>query len=256
LPPLPFEISSVGLVVEHGPVLPPLRRFGVPVGQAMDRTTARLLRVPEPDAAVQEVFGQAKLRADRPLWVVKSELPGLVEVLALREEETVAISPKDKRAAYFVVTRTEIRPVRFRFDLESGPIRVVPLEPADPPRDMWHSRFAISPKGSRQGIRLTETVRPRAEFRRSLPTTPGTIQVTPSGEVIVIGPDGPTIGGYGIAGIIADADLDRFFMLPPGATVEFAEVSIEQALVLKGAHEHRIEALCEEFGRAIEANLD
>ncbi len=72
----------------------------------------------------------------------------------------------------------------------------------------------------------------------------------------MIGPDGPTIGGYGIAGTIADADLDRFFMLPSGARVDFAEVTLEQALGLKQVSERRIAALCEEFGRVIEADLD
>ncbi len=246
----------MGLVVEHGPVLPPLRRFGVPTGQAMDRATERMLRVAEPSAKVYEVFGHAKLHANRSLWMVKSEHSGVVEVLALREGETTMISPKDKKAALVSLLPTEIRSVRFHFELESGPIRVVPLDPADPPSDMWRRPFTISPRGSRQGVRLTESVRPRAEYPRSRPTTPGVIQITPSGEAIVIGPDGPTIGGYGIAGTIADADLDRFFMLPSGARVDFAEVTLEQALGLKQVSERRIAALCEEFGRVIEADLD
>lgn len=222
----------------------------------MDRGTERLLRVAEPASSVFEVFGQAKLRANCPLWVVKSESNGVVEVLAMQEGETALISPRDKRAALLIVLLAEIRPVKFRFDIDSGPIRVIPLDPADPPSDLWRGPFTISPKGSRQGVRLAETIRPMTEFRRSRPTAPGVIQITPGGEAIIIGPDGPTIGGYGIAGTIADADLDRFFMLPPGARVEFAEVTLDQALELKRAHEHRIAALCEEFGRVVEANLD
>ena len=67
----------------------------------------------------------------------------------------------------------------------------------------------------------------------SRPTVVGTVQLTPSGMPIVLGPDGPTIGGYPQAAIVIDADRDRLGQLPIGAGVEFAWVSLDDARRLR-----------------------
>ncbi len=64
----------------------------------------------------------------------------------------------------------------------------------------------------------------------SEPACWGAVQATPNGQRIVIGPDGPTIGGYPkIAAVIA-ADLDRVAQLREGEAVQFALVEREEAV--------------------------
>ena len=50
----------------------------------------------------------------------------------------------------------------------------------------------------------------------SEPAIPGAIQIPPSGGPIVLGPDGPTIGGYPKVAVVIDADLDRLGRAGPG----------------------------------------
>ena len=78
-----------------------------------------------------------------------------------------------------------------------------------------------------EGLRLD----PGAE-RLSEPACPGAIQVTNDGSVIILGPDGPTIGGYRKVGVVCSADLDTLGQLRPGGPVRFEEVSKEAALSL------------------------
>lgn len=86
------------------------------------------------------------------------------------------------------------------------------------------SAFAVDARSDRVGIRL---VGPRlvCEQERgavSAPMVRGAIQVPPSGELIVLGPDHPTTGGYPV---IATVTLDHQGTLaarPIGAPVRFA----------------------------------
>jgi allophanate hydrolase subunit 2 len=63
----------------------------------------------------------------------------------------------------------------------------------------------------------------------SEPSTPGTIQVTPGGDPIILGPDGPTIGGYPKIGFVVQADLGRGGQLRPGDPVRLEEVTLAEA---------------------------
>ncbi|EIM76471.1 allophanate hydrolase subunit 2 [Nitritalea halalkaliphila LW7] len=48
----------------------------------------------------------------------------------------------------------------------------------------------------RMGLRLSEHLQPHAHSLLSSPTQPGTVQWTPSGELILLGPDAQVTGGY------------------------------------------------------------
>lgn len=83
----------------------------------------------------------------------------------------------------------------------------------------------VSPRSDRTGTRLEGA--PIAWSRAAPParTTPmiaGAIQLPPSGEPIVLGPDHPTTGGYPVIAVVAAADLGRFHAIPLGAEVRFA----------------------------------
>ena len=58
---------------------------------------------------------------------------------------------------------------------------------------------------------------------------PGTVQVPPGGQPIILGWDGPVTGGYpAIAAVIA-ADWPRLAQLRPGDAVRFATVAAAAA---------------------------
>lgn len=64
---------------------------------------------------------------------------------------------------------------------------------------------------SRIGIRLTAgqlagAAHPRPDLP-SLGVLPGAVQVLPSGDWMLLGPDAGTMGGYPVAGVVASADL-------------------------------------------------
>ncbi|HSQ62912.1 MAG TPA: biotin-dependent carboxyltransferase family protein [Polyangiaceae bacterium] len=86
--------------------------------------------------------------------------------------------------------------------------------------------WRVGSQSDRTGTRLEGLPIPRAPgFADALSSSPmavGAIQVPASGLPIVLGPDGPTTGGYPLIGVIAAADLDRFHALPLGAEVRFA----------------------------------
>jgi KipI family sensor histidine kinase inhibitor len=59
----------------------------------------------------------------------------------------------------------------------------------------------------------------------------GCVQVPPDGQPIVMGPDGPTTGGYPKIATVITADRERLAQLLPGhARVRFEAVTVEQAL--------------------------
>jgi allophanate hydrolase subunit 2 len=75
----------------------------------------------------------------------------------------------------------------------------------------------------------------------------GAIQIANSGIPMILGPDGPTIGGYPKAAVVVSADLDRVGQMRPGDKVSFRLVTEDQAEALRlsgrAEFESRIAAL-------------
>jgi 5-oxoprolinase (ATP-hydrolysing) subunit C len=63
----------------------------------------------------------------------------------------------------------------------------------------------------------------------SLPVIPGVIQVTPSGEAIILGPDSGVTGGYPVAGVVITADLHLVAHFPAGSTMRLIPVTAATA---------------------------
>lgn len=70
----------------------------------------------------------------------------------------------------------------------------------------------------------------------SLPVLPGAIQITPSGETIILGPDSGVTGGYPIAGVILDTDFSLIAHLKVGDIIRFIDTDIELAKTLDKDH--------------------
>ena len=63
----------------------------------------------------------------------------------------------------------------------------------------------------------------------SEPATFGAIQLTPNGTPILLGPDGPTLGGYPKPAVVIRADRARAGRLMPGDPVRLLLVTWEEA---------------------------
>ena len=95
------------------------------------------------------------------------------------------------------------------------------------------SEFVISPISSRVGIRLTNSrlgAQSVYELDESQPLVLGAIQVTPSGDPIVMLADHPATGGYRVIAVTAQCDIDRVAQLRPGEKLSFELISEEEAL--------------------------
>jgi allophanate hydrolase subunit 2 len=108
-----------------------------------------------------------------------------------------------------------------------APVRVVP----GPDRARFEggidallsTTWRLSARRDRVGARLEGGRIRRIDHgaSESMPMVRGAIQVPPSGEPIVLGPDHPTTGGYPVVAVVLAADVDAFYARPVGATIAF-----------------------------------
>jgi biotin-dependent carboxylase-like uncharacterized protein len=111
---------------------------------------------------------------------------------------------------------------------EPALLRVVPGPRADlvvEPDRLVTGEWRVSAHADRVGTRL-EGGAPllHRDPERQLPSegaVRGALQVPPSGEPVLFGPDHPVTGGYPVVGVVVDADVDRAAQLRPGDPVGF-----------------------------------
>jgi antagonist of KipI len=91
--------------------------------------------------------------------------------------------------------------------------------------------FSVEQDCDRMGVRLRRWEPLPVPDRElvSEPVCPGSVQVTPDGQCIILGVDGQTIGGYPKIGQVIGADLDLLGQLRPGDAVYFQHVTLDQA---------------------------
>lgn len=101
--------------------------------------------------------------------------------------------------------------------------------------------YHVSVHSNRAGIRLEGppiTHRDRADIL-SDGLLPGAVQIPAGGQPIVIGPDGPTTGGYPKIGVLASTDQRLLAQSRPGTAVRFEVTTLEAAIEARRA-EHAI----------------
>lgn len=120
-------------------------------------------------------------------------------------------------------------------ELEQAPAppiadRAVDLRVIAGPRDDWlfdpdalvHTVWTATERSDRVGMRLTGTPLRYREPGRQLPSegaARGAIQIPPGGLPVILGPDHPVTGGYPVAGVLIDADVDKVAQIRPGQSV-------------------------------------
>ena len=113
----------------------------------------------------------------------------------------------------------------------AGDVTEVPFKPGpewellpEEARAFFLSRtFTLSASSNRAGFYFEEQIplqQPLPE-RISSPTAPGCLQWTGGGQLILLMPDGPTVGGYHRAAWLSPENLWKVAQLPPGARLRF-----------------------------------
>jgi antagonist of KipI len=133
-------------------------------------------------------------------------------------------------------------------------VRVVPGEHAEQFDPRWAERvFKVSTQSDRMGVRLIGEALRRSITGDLLSTAvaPGTIQVPPDGQPIVLLADAQTIGGYPQVAHVVAVDLPVMAQLRPGDEVRFIPVTLGDARELMAAQERAIGLLREGLAQKI-----
>jgi KipI family sensor histidine kinase inhibitor len=104
------------------------------------------------------------------------------------------------------------------------------------------AEFQVSPHSDRMGLRLSgpALVRRSGEELASSAVAPGTVQVPPDGQPILLMADAQTIGGYPQAAHVIGPDLPLAAQLRPGDRIRFREIPLEEAHELALAREREL----------------
>lgn len=113
---------------------------------------------------------------------------------------------------------------------EERPMRVIVTQGVPGPDQSWLSAPWTVTVSSRSGTRMNGGPARASGTMPSAPMVIGAIQSTPSGEAIILGPDGGITGGYPVLGVVITADLDRVSTLVAGASVQFTAVTVDEAV--------------------------
>lgn len=116
----------------------------------------------------------------------------------------------------------------------------------DASREQLHgARFRISQASNRTASRLdgpTLALSTPLELI-SEAALPGTVQLPPSGQPIVLMTEAPVTGGYPRIGQLAATDLPRLAQRRPGDTVSFRSVTLDHALARLAERQRALEQL-------------
>jgi antagonist of KipI len=110
---------------------------------------------------------------------------------------------------------------------------------------LYSARFGVTARSNRMGIRLDGPKLERAagEDLVSTAVAPGTIQVPPDGNPIVLMSDAQTLGGYPRLAHVATVDLPLLAQLAPGDGVRFTRTTVAEAHALLQAWERGLALL-------------
>lgn len=121
-------------------------------------------------------------------------------------------------------------------DLDFGdtPALIRILPPGDgssQPPELFNTDWQVAPASNRQGLRLESPALETnpGDLLPSEPVTPGTVQLPPDGQPIVLLADAQTHGGYPRLGHAILADRPRLAQLRPGDRLRFVACTPSQA---------------------------
>lgn len=250
-----------GSVTAQGRPIFGRRKYGVPPGGAFDLSVVALLNQlvgnPADSLCLESAMAAATLDCDSPSVIAWGGAPGDVQAngrsippwtsALVLPETRIEVAPPVAGARIWIAIAGGLL-TKAGSVLGSGDvIRVGPSSASTVGRtvaaptwpggclplmisgpewvDSVKGEFEVLPASDRVGIRLRGSTPPHRLELPSRPAAVGTLQVTPSGDLILLGPDGPSIGGYPQAGTVPSYAVSRLAQLRPGTAVEFEIVT-------------------------------
>jgi len=134
----------------------------------------------------------------------------------------------------------------------NGYIRVIPgpeYHALSKPEFFFNTMWRISEDSDSMGLRLTTAGKPLHSGMKGIisdPVADGTVQLTPSGPVILMR-DRQTMGGYPRIFSVITPDIDVLAQFMPGEFLKFREVAIEEARRVTAARIEIMNTLIERF---------
>ena len=157
-------------------------------------------------------------------------LESINELSSLSKAIFKQLSKEGYSYAKWSIATTDLIPV----DLKT--IRVVPANEfgwfdIDSILSFLSNPYTVGIKSNRMGYQLVGKSLKRKIQKELLSTavTPGTIQVTGSGELVMLMADCQTTGGYPRIARVADVDISLCAQLKPGDVINFTEISADEA---------------------------
>lgn len=162
----------------------------------------------------------------------EDELSNISSISALSGRILLHLHPSNKQINH---TKWYVNPLRFA-NYSSQTIRCVEGHESDWFDSMAHetlftSNYTISNRSNRMGYHLSgKPLGARTDLEMfSTAVMPGTIQVTKSGEMILLMADCQTTGGYPRIAQVIQADLPICAQMKPGEGIRFQKVSLAEA---------------------------
>lgn len=151
---------------------------------------------------------------------------------ALRKDDIIAFTP-DSLVADVERTTPEGLQLHYRDNLVLRVIRGPEAVDAHPRLldDLCLSPYAVGARANRMGLAL-EGPPLNARDTSNMPSAavfPGTIQLPPSGQPYLLGPDAQTTGGYPRIAQVIRADRHLIGQLSSGSRIQFAQTTTERA---------------------------
>lgn len=108
--------------------------------------------------------------------------------------------------------------------------------------DIFSGTYRISPASNRQGLRLEGKMLAIADPRERIsePVAPGTVQLPPDGQPIVLLADAQTVGGYPRIGHVASVDWPQLAQLRPGHHLRFVAIDAADAHTMACGQRQRL----------------
>lgn len=244
------------------------RRYGVPIGGAFDepsfRMTLALLGL-ESGSGLEIGFMGGEWISETETTLASFGCARTISVNGVEESNHrfvvpagghLALGPALSHHRSYLVLDGAAKPTARLFPLTStdGQFRVIPTDFAN--EAFFEKSHRVTPQINRIGLRLETTS--ALAHTLELPSEPqcvGSIQITPDGTPIIIGPDGPTLGGYPKIGSIISADIHRLAQIKPGDMLRFERSILDDAWLAMEEQKSQTAARCREIRLAARLSM-
>ena len=175
---------------------------------------------------------------------------------ALKKGDRLPLGAPTLNTAQLARRRFGVRPPDWAIDDrdvgEAIPLRVMPgpesgLFTSASLAALWREPWRVTPQSNRMGSRLVgpELKRRRHVDMLSSGVIPGTVQVPPSGQPIILMGDAQTTGGYPRIGVVIRADLWKLAQAPLNGRLRLVEVDAVAAGAAWAAQQRYLDAVAQ-----------